>query len=265
MVNVLPDNLYPELPYPGRRPPRSYVHHNQQAWLLDPNPSAPSGWTVTETSEDLEVFIARLAEFENRPFIPLADRVPILAYGSNINPSKITWQRNNLGMPSDPIIVLYASTVDLAPVWCAGFRMRDRERPSTLTSVAGVQERFSVWLATDEQVKVLDITEWRPVHYCLFRLKGASGRVRLDGPDGQGTGVAIDDILAYVATSDTYRPLLVSGSPVMIRDVPQEKARILQGVVQSVDDSPLQHEVIENDVNLTDRWAFKVKSAGVSS
>jgi hypothetical protein len=73
--------------------------------------------------------------------------------------------------------------------------------------------------------------------------------------------MSITNTLAYVATSDTYRPLLVNGKPVMVRDVPQEEARSLEGVVQSVDDDPLQHEVVEGDVDYTDRWGSKVQSA----
>jgi hypothetical protein len=262
--NVLPDSLYPEYPYPGARPPRSYVHYDQHSWLLDPAPLTPSGWTVTETQEDLEVFIERIAQSDHRPFIPLARRVPIMAYGSNINPSKLTWQRNNLQMPSDPIIVLYVSTRDLASVWSAGFRMRDGERPATITSIASVEERYAIWLATDEQVAVLDVTEARPNLYILARLKGPSGRVILDGPDGMGTGMSVDDILVYVGKSDARRPLLVGGKPVMTRDVPQAEARNLEGVVQSVDNDPLQHEVIEGEVEDNDRWAFKLENASSS-
>jgi hypothetical protein len=257
---VLPDSLYPELPYPGTWPPQSYVHHNKKSFLLVPSPSTSSGWTVAETQEDLESYIIRIARLDNRPFVALADRIPILAYGSNINPSKISWQRSGLGMPSDPVIVLYASTSDLASVWCTGLRRRDKQRCCTLTCIAGAEERYAIWLATDEQVKILDRTEGRPDEYTLVRLEGPSGCIRLDGLDGPGTGLEIDNILAYIGFSDAWRPLLVKGKPVRTRDVPQAIARTLTGVVQSVEDDPLLHEVVEGDVEDADRWGSKIEN-----
>ena len=51
---------------------------------------------------------------------PLAGRLPVLAYGSNRCPSKITWLRRALGLGADPVVVLRARTAGVAAVWAAG-------------------------------------------------------------------------------------------------------------------------------------------------
>ena len=42
------DEDYPAVPYPGRRPPGSFVHDDATGWALTPDPAALSGWRVDE-------------------------------------------------------------------------------------------------------------------------------------------------------------------------------------------------------------------------
>ncbi|HEX3650969.1 MAG TPA: gamma-glutamylcyclotransferase, partial [Pseudonocardiaceae bacterium] len=72
-----PDSDFPENPYPGARPGGSFVHDAGLGWPITPD---GTGWTVAGRPAD-----DWLAE---RDAAPLAGRVPVLAYGSNANPSK---------------------------------------------------------------------------------------------------------------------------------------------------------------------------------
>jgi gamma-glutamylcyclotransferase (GGCT)/AIG2-like uncharacterized protein YtfP len=152
--------------------------------------------------------------------------VPVLSYGSNACPSKLTWLRAALGLPG-PAVVLRARCTGLAAVWAAGLRVVDDQRPATLAALPGVTEDHAVLLATPEQAEVLDRCEGRGNRYRLARV--ATGEVRLED------GTLLDRPLAYVAAegSDSARtvryPLLVDGRPVRCADVPQAAARTLTG------------------------------------
>ncbi|WP_236796647.1 gamma-glutamylcyclotransferase [Amycolatopsis sp. GM8] len=147
-------------------------------------------------------------------------RIPVLAYGSNACPSKITWLRENLGL-TDDVFVLRARCTDMAAVWAAGFRARDGQRSATLAAYPGVVETHAVWLATPEQLAVLDVCEGRGDRYHLARLE--NGVTLADG-------TALPEVFAYVGASPARMPLLVNGAPVRTTDVPQGKARLLNGV-----------------------------------
>lgn len=198
------DNDFPENPYPGARPPCSYLHDNGVGVPV-------SGWSAAEIDEWLT----------RRGAAPLAGRFPLLAYGSNANPAKITWLRTALGLPG-PAVVLRARCVGLAAVWAAHLRVRDDQRPATLMSAPGVVEWHAVWLATAEQIRVLDVCEGRGERYRLSRL--ASGSISTED------GVVLPDVLAYTARSELRSPLLVDGRPVRCADLPQAAARDLAGV-----------------------------------
>src|SRR5262245_29221831 len=196
------DEDYPAAPYPGRRPPRSFVHDDATGWFLD-------------HIDDLDAWLAR------REAPPLADRVPVLAYGSNVCPSKITWLRTALGLPG-PAVVLMARCHDLAAVWASGLRVVDDQRPATLAAMPGNVEDHAVWLATQDQVAVLDRCEGRGERYRLVRVD--TGTVRLTD------GTVINGPLAYTAAAPPRMPLLVDGRPVRCLDVPQAGAAALTGV-----------------------------------
>ncbi|GAA1236538.1 gamma-glutamylcyclotransferase [Prauserella halophila] len=144
----------------------------------------------------------------------------MLAYGSNVCPSKVTWLRETLGL-SGPVLVARAECRDLAAVWAAGRRPRDGQRPATVTSAPGVTEWHAVWFATPEQVEVLDVCEARGKAYDLARLH--SGQVRLEN------GSVLDEVYAYVGLGEGGMPLLVDGGTVRTADLAQHGAALLTG------------------------------------
>nr|WP_033295764.1 hypothetical protein [Amycolatopsis jejuensis] len=146
-------------------------------------------------------------------------RTPVLAYGSNACPSKITWLRTNLGL-TGPVVAAKVRCTGLAAVWAAGLRARDGQRPATLTALPGAVEEHFVWFATPEQLAVLDVCEGRGNRYDLAVLDGAD--IRLDGSPLTG-------VHAYVGASPIRYPLLVGNAPVRVADLPQAEAASLIG------------------------------------
>lgn len=144
----------------------------------------------------------------------------MLAYGSNVCPSKITWLRETLGL-TGPVISARAECRDLAAVWAAALRPRDDQRPATLASAPGVTEWHAVWFATPEQVDVLDVCEARGKAYELARLH--SGRITLED------GSVLGEVYAYVGCDGGNMPLLVDGEPVRTADLDQYGAARLTG------------------------------------
>ncbi|MCK2238038.1 MULTISPECIES: gamma-glutamylcyclotransferase [unclassified Crossiella] len=209
---VYRDEDFPADPYPGAVPPSSYLHADGLAWPLR---ETSSGAVVEPDGVDLDEWLVQHGE------VPLSGRIPVLTYGSNRNPSKITWLRQNLGLPG-AVVVLRAHCADLAAVWASGFRLRDGARPATLAAAPGVTETHAVWLATPAQLRVLDVVEGRGERYRLARVH--TGRVTL------GTGAHLDGVLSYVARGVVREPLLVDGHPVRCQELSQDAARELTGV-----------------------------------
>jgi gamma-glutamylcyclotransferase (GGCT)/AIG2-like uncharacterized protein YtfP len=205
------DADHPAWPYPGTRPATSFVH---DAGIGRPL-VASSGWGWTVAGVSLDDWLS------SRGALSLAERVPVLAYGSNANPSKITWLRENLGLPG-PVVALRVRCTGLTAVWAAGPRVVDTQRPATLVAVPGRVEWHFVWLATREQVKVLDVCEGRDVRYRLVRL--GSGTV------ATSDGVLLPDVLAYTGASGIRAPLMVDGAFVHCAAVSQAGAVGLVGV-----------------------------------
>jgi len=146
---------------------------------------------------------------------------PVLAYGSNACPSKITWLREEFGL-TGPVVVVRVECSGLAALWASGLRYRDGQRPATLGAVPGVTEQHAVWFATPEQLAVLDQCEGRGGRYELVRLH--SGTITMED------GTVLDDVLAYAGCTEARYPLLVDGEPVRVADVPQHEAAALTGV-----------------------------------
>ncbi|MGQ0572595.1 MAG: gamma-glutamylcyclotransferase family protein [Pseudonocardia sp.] len=207
------DADFPADPYPGAAPRCSFVHLDGVARRLDPDPRTPSGWSVDGT--DLDAWL------DDRDAPPAAARVPVLAYGSNRCPSKITWLRAELGL-TGPVVVLRARTEGVAAVWAHGFRMRDGQRPAVLAAEPGTVENHAVWLATPAQVAVLDRCEGRGSRFRLARLR--TGTVRTED------GARIDEPWCYVGHGEVRRPLLVDGRPVRCVEVAHQQAPELAGV-----------------------------------
>ena len=170
------DRDFPEVPYPGAAPPWSYVHLDALSHRMRADASARR----LECRRARPRRLARRARAGAR----LA-RVPVLTYGSNRCPSKITWLRRELGLPG-AVVVLRARTHGVAAVWAAGFRLRDGQRPAVLAAAPSVVEQHSVWLATPGQVDVLDHCEGGVLG---LRQGGANGGVRVPGgwPPGGAT------------------------------------------------------------------------------
>ncbi|MBO0876539.1 MAG: gamma-glutamylcyclotransferase [Pseudonocardia sp.] len=211
------DAEYPADPYPGATPGHSFVHLDGIGQALRPDPSRATGWHIDGT--DLDSWLA------GQGAAPLADRLPVLAYGSNRCPSKITWLRTELGL-AGPVVVLHAVTEGVAAVWAAGLRRRDGQRPAVLAAAPGVTERHSVWLATEDQLAVLDRCEGRGVRYRLATLR--TGRIRIEN------GEPVAQPLCYLGLPEIRAPLLVGGGarpgPVPCTEVGQLVARNLTGV-----------------------------------
>jgi gamma-glutamylcyclotransferase (GGCT)/AIG2-like uncharacterized protein YtfP len=203
-----PDSTFPADPCPGTAPATSFVHVDERSHELVPGP-----WRVDDTPLD-EWLAAREAP-------PAAARIPLLAYGSNRCPSKITWLRRELGLGADPVVVLRARTTGVAAVWASGPRTRDGQRPAVLAAAPGVVEDHAVWLATPEQIAVLDRCEGRDDRFRLARLR--TGEVRTED------GAHIDAPWFYAGHGTTRRPLLVDGRPVRCVALPQQRARDLTG------------------------------------
>ncbi|BBF99533.1 MULTISPECIES: gamma-glutamylcyclotransferase family protein [Pseudonocardia] len=218
-----PDSGFPAEPYPGSRPDVSFVHEDALTNPITPDPSAPSGWRVDRRC--LDDWLA------GRGAVPLAQRVPVLGYGSNANPEKISWMREHRGL-TGPVVALQVRTEGLAAVWSAGRRVVDDQRPATLAAVPGVAEEHVVWLTAPEQFAALDAVEGRsadPPRYRLARI--ATGSVIV--PE---TGAVLDRLCAYVAPErptgvarTDRRPLLVGGSPVRCTQLGQADAAALTG------------------------------------
>jgi gamma-glutamylcyclotransferase (GGCT)/AIG2-like uncharacterized protein YtfP len=207
----LPDTEFPADPYPGAVPDHSFAHVAGESHVLHPDPR--HGWTVAGVA--LDTWLASYGA------LPSAGRVPVLAYGSNRCPSKITWLRRSLGLGEDPVVALRVRTRGVAAVWASGLRRRDGQRPAVLAAAPGVDEEHVVWLATPEQIAVLDRCEGRDERFRLARLR--------TGDVHTADGVRIVEPWCYVAHGAIRRPLHVGGAHVRCADLPQEAALGLTG------------------------------------
>jgi gamma-glutamylcyclotransferase (GGCT)/AIG2-like uncharacterized protein YtfP len=201
-------------PYPGARPRCSFVHIDGTGWPLRATPGTGWRWALADTGADLDDWLAAYGA------APLSARIPLLAYGSNANPAKMTWLRDTFGLPG-PVVVLRVVCTGLAAVWAVAPRVVDTQRPATLIAEPGRVEWHAVWLATREQIRVLDVCEGRDVRYRLVRLD--SGTVT--GEDG----VVLPEVLAYTGAGEARAPLLVDGAAVRCDDLAQATAVGLVG------------------------------------
>ena len=130
------------------------------------------------------------------------------------------------------MVVLRARTTGVAAVWAAGLRARDGARPAVLAAAPGVVEDHAVWLATPDQIAVLDRCEGRDERFRLARLRTGLGRGRRRRHALMGardTEVRVERPWVYLGHAEIRRPLLVDGAPVRCADVPQEVAMTLVG------------------------------------
>lgn len=230
MTSPFRDHDYPADPYPGARPDVSFVHYGCTGYPVTPDATFPSGWVLHEghTTIDLDRWLAaQHAE-------PLHARLPVLAYGSNSNPEKISWLRGELGL-CGPAIVFRAACSGIAAVWSAGVRARDGQRPAVLAAAPGV-ETHTVWFVTPDQRRVLDQCEGRGERY---RLAWVTADINLDD------GTLLRRVLAYTARPDVLgqdvpahlnrSPLLVNGEMVRMSTADQQTAARMSGVPATTD------------------------------
>lgn len=200
---------WPALPYPGTRPKGSYALVDSVLTALVPDPAAPSGW-VTRRGEDLDRWLAE------RGGVSLAARTEVLAYGSNVNPSKLSLMRVRDGL-SQPVVVLRAVTDGLAAAWCASTRA-DGAVPATLVAAAGVIETHAVLPVDPSQLAALDRCEGRPSVYRLVRL--GAGRVVVED------GHQLREPLTYLAAGGQRGAIDDgSGAPLLASRCPQQRAQ----------------------------------------
>lgn len=219
------DAAFPADPYPGARPANSFVHVGQAGFTLRHDSATPSRWRLSDpdSGPDLDTWLAQSGT------APMAERLPVLAYGSNANPSKITWLREELGLQG-PAVVLRVSCSGIAAVWSAGVRARDQQRPAVIAAMDGITEHHAVWYVTPDQRRVLDACEGRGERY---RLSWIHTPTQLEN------GQRLPRVLAYTARPEVIghqvplhlnrSPLLVHGQLVRCADIPQERARHLNG------------------------------------
>lgn len=254
------DAEFPADPYPGAVPAWSFVHVDGTAHRLDPEP-----WRVGPVELD------RWLTARGAP--PAAARVPVLAYGSNRCPSKITWLRRELGLGADPVVALRARTTGVTAVWAAGLRHRDGRRPAVLAAAPGVEEQHVLWLATPEQIAVLDRCEGRDDRFRLARLRTdrdelapvatvPARRRRTTRGVAVRTedGAAIEDPWCYLGHGAVRRPLLVHGRPVRCAEVAQAPARDLDG--EAAPGDGLDAETVRGDPH-PDEWPAALFTYGL--
>jgi hypothetical protein len=242
MNSPFPDHKYPADPYPGARPDFSFVHSGSTGYRITPDVTSPSGWVLHEShgALDLDEWLSA------RQVAPLRTRLPVLAYGSNSNPEKISWLRTELGLQG-PAIVLRAECSGIAAVWSAGIRARDDQRPAVLAAAPG-SETHAVWLVTPDQRRVLDECEGRGQRY---RLSWVYADIRLDG------GASLSSVLAYTARPESLgrdvperlnrSPLLVNGEMVRMSELDQQSAARLSGTPATTDGLDCEEVIGEPD------------------
>ena len=166
------DADFPADPYPGAAPPASFVHADGTVWPRRRGRGGSAGSTST-------------AGCAARGAPPAAARIPVLTYGSNRCPSKITWLRRELGLPPTRWWCCGRSTTGVAAVWAAGCAPATAQRPAVFAAAPGVREDHAVWLATPDQIAVLDRCEGRDDRFRLARLRTADP-LTVRAEDGSG-------------------------------------------------------------------------------
>ena len=134
-------------PYPGQRPYGSFVIDDEGlCWPVSPDEAQPSGWAVSgdEDSVCLDEWLATFGA------APLAERIPLVGYGSNASPGKVL--ANGTPLPS---VHLACTLEDLASVWCSGDTAAGRT-PLTLDVLPGHSEEAVVMMCDLAEMRTLD-------------------------------------------------------------------------------------------------------------
>ena len=182
-------------PYPGQRPYGSFVIDDEGlCWPVSPDEAQPSGWAVSgdEDSVCLDEWLATFGA------APLAERIPLVGYGSNASPGKVL--ANGTPLPS---VHLACTLEDLASVWCGGDTAAGRT-PLTLDVLPGHSEEAVVMMCDLAEMRTLDRVEGRSSRwYDLVLL--TEGRVVLEN------GARLSRPAAYVGGRPERHPMRLGG------------------------------------------------------
>ncbi|MBS9532083.1 gamma-glutamylcyclotransferase [Mycobacterium sp. M1] len=186
-----------DAPYPGLRPTGS--------WLLTPDrqvhglDAVESGWQNRTTGESVET----------------ADRIWVLAYGSNADPLKLLEKDGFLG--GDSVIALRAAIIGWAAAWCDA-RRDEGSVVATLVPAPGRVEVHPILGLTEHQLAVMDDWERHPNTYC---------RTRHNDPVLLESGQPAEHVQVYLGTQQRRPALLHDGRHLLCADVPYEQADAL--------------------------------------
>lgn len=191
-----PASEWREAPYPGERPATSFIQVDDVVLMLQED---LTGATVGGT--DLDAWLLGRGEQ------PMADRTPVLSYGSNACPSKLVRMRDQYRLTGS--VVMTACTVEgWAAAWCDGYR-RDGVVPATLVEAPGIEEHFLWWV---------DAAQWAALNAC----EGAPSRYELQpvlGTVRTTDGTVVVGVQAYVGVAPNRLPRLDEfGAPVLVRE-----------------------------------------------
>ncbi|GAA4950398.1 gamma-glutamylcyclotransferase family protein [Actinoplanes utahensis] len=215
-------------PYPGRRPAGSWVvDRHERCWPVRPDEGRPSGWAVVLSAIERMCLDDWLA---GQGATRIAERVPLLSYGSNACPGKIL--RNGTSLPA---VNLACEIADLASVWCTGTTRAGR-LPATLAAVPGHVETAVLTLADPGELDRLDMIEGRSTGWYTLQLLH-TGRVTLEN------GARVLRPAAYIGGRPERRPALLHGRPVPLTSVDYAAVAPLRTLFTAGAPEPIGDEV----------------------
>ncbi len=213
-MSVITADQYSSRPYPGRRPAHSYLLDEDRVLAIGTAGSLPT-WRLCDGRG--QTLVEWLATNEGHS---IADRRPLLCYGSNACPGKLLELRHRFALPG-PVVMSRCDVVGFAAAWCNGRRSGGEQSiPATLVVAVGREQHFVWWVAPD-QWEALDRCEGRwGGWYDVVRLGQRPDRAVLDE-----RGEPIPGVLAYVGACPERRSLLSKeGAPLLVREHDQAAA-----------------------------------------
>jgi hypothetical protein len=189
--------------YPGLRPDFSYLLHGGKVYELRVFGKVDS--SQVDFGGRSRVLSDVLAEIGHPP---VSDCFGVVAHGSYASPAQLVLKG------FDTAIVLKCRIFDTAPV-LAGYESKYGYVPSTLARMKGQETIIYMNILSEEGLRKMDRSEGRGKDYDLVELQ--EGKVFLE------TGRDVNPAYAYV-TSDERGLFLKNGVPMLLEEVPQERA-----------------------------------------
>ncbi|MGH3457516.1 hypothetical protein [Aeromicrobium sp.] len=205
MSEPRPASDWPEDPYPGDWPDHSYVvDADATVHRIEVDAETPSGWAVRTGSE--AVCLDDWLRDSGQP--GLAERTPVLSFGSNRCPSKVVRQ-------GGPLVNLECETTGLAAVWSHGTR-KDGQIVATLVRAHEHEAVFFLSMCTDADIELLDVVEGQGRRYERVELDAA--QLLLED------GTSPEHAWAYVGIHPLRWPMAgEDGHPVLLTTMSQEE------------------------------------------